>query len=171
VVYRSFELDPSRDTIESVEDMLTSRYGPQAREMEQRVADMARAEGLGYRTDREVGNTFTVHRVQHLARAHGLERGMVTALFHANFAEARSLFTGDTLLDVAVSVGLDKSDVQHVLDDPTVYADDVRQEERDAKQLGAQAVPFFVFDRRVGVSGGQPAEVFAQALKQAWDAD
>jgi predicted DsbA family dithiol-disulfide isomerase len=171
VVYRSFELDPSRDTIESVEDMLTSRYGPQAREMEQRVADMARAEGLGYRTDREMGNTFTVHRVQHLARAHGLERGMVTALFHANFAEARSLFTGDTLLDVAVSVGLDKSDVQHVLDDPTVYADDVRQEERDAKQLGAQAVPFFVFDRRVGVSGGQPAEVFAQALKQAWDAD
>jgi predicted DsbA family dithiol-disulfide isomerase len=170
VVFRSFELDPSRDTVESVEDMLTSRYGPQAREMEQRVAEMARAEGLGYRTDREVGNTFTVHRVLHLARAHGLERELMAALFRANFAEAQSLFTGDTLLDVAVSVELEKADVQHVLDDPSVYADDVRQEERDAAQLGAQAVPFFVLDRQIGVSGGQPAEVFTQALKQAWDA-
>ncbi|MBP2327588.1 putative DsbA family dithiol-disulfide isomerase [Kibdelosporangium banguiense] len=171
VVYRSFELDPSRDTIESVADMLTSRYGPQAAEMEQRVAEMARAEGLGYRTDREVGNTFDVHRVLHLARAHGLEHELMTALFHANFAEARSLFTGDTLLDVAVTVGLEKADIQRVLDDPAAYADDVRQEERDAAELGARAVPFFVLGRRVGVSGGQPTEVFAQALRQAWDAD
>ncbi|MET0235215.1 MAG: DsbA family oxidoreductase [Kibdelosporangium sp.] len=170
VVFRSFELDPGRDTIESVEDMLTSRYGPQAREMEQNVAALARGEGLGYRTDREVGNTFEVHRVLHLARAHGLESELMTALFRANFAEARSLFTGDTLLDVAVGAGLDKADVRRVLDDPAAYADDVRQDEREAAQLGARAVPFFVLDRRVGVSGGQSAEVFGQALRQAWDA-
>jgi predicted DsbA family dithiol-disulfide isomerase len=168
VVYRSFELDPSRDSIESVEQMLVSRYGPQAREMEQRVAEMARSEGLGYRTDREVGNTFDVHRVLHLARAHGLEQALMTALFQANFAEARSLFTGDTLLDVAVSVGLDKAEVQRVLDDLAVYADEVREEQREATRLGSSAVPFFVLDRKIGVSGGQSTEVFAQALRQAW---
>jgi hypothetical protein len=55
-----------------------------------------------------------------------------------------------------------------VLDDPTAYADEVRQDEREAHELGATGVPFFVVDRRYGVSGGQPAEVFRQALEEAW---
>jgi predicted DsbA family dithiol-disulfide isomerase len=55
-----------------------------------------------------------------------------------------------------------------VLADPTAYADDVRADEREAAELGANGVPFFVLDRKYGVSGAQPAEVFAQALTQAW---
>jgi predicted DsbA family dithiol-disulfide isomerase len=65
---------------------------------------------------------------------------------------------------------LDKTEVQRVLDDPAAYADAVRHEEREAAQLGATGVPFFVLDRRFGVSGGQSADVFAQALRQAWNA-
>lgn len=170
VVYRSFELDPGRDTVEPIEQMLATRYGPQAAEMEQQVAALARGEGLGYRTDREVGNTFDIHRVLHLARDKGLEHELMTAMFEANFADARPIFTADTVVDVAVSVGLAKADVQRVLEDKTAYADDVRGEQSEAAQLGARGVPFFVLDRKVGVSGGQPTEVFAQALRQAWDA-
>lgn len=55
-----------------------------------------------------------------------------------------------------------------MLADPQAYADEVRADEREAAELGANAVPFFVFDRRYGISGGQPADVFAQALEQAW---
>jgi predicted DsbA family dithiol-disulfide isomerase len=168
VAYRSFELDPSREGVEPVEEMLAQRYGPQASEMEQRVAALAQGEGLGYRTDRYVGNTFDVHRLLHLAREHGVEHELITALFRANFAEARSLFTGDTLLDLAVEVGLDSEEARRVLQDPTAYADAVRAEEREAAQLGATGVPFFVLDRRLGVSGGQSVDVFTQALRQAW---
>ncbi|MCE7004020.1 DsbA family oxidoreductase [Kibdelosporangium philippinense] len=170
VVYRSFELDPSHAGVQPVQDMLVERYGPQASGMEDQVAALAKGEGLGYRTDREVGNTFDLHRVLHVARAKGLEHEMVSALFEANFAQARPIFTDDTVVDVAVEVGLDKADVLRVLADKTVYADDVRAEEREAAQLGARGVPFFVLDRKVGVSGGQPTEVFARALRQAWDA-
>lgn len=171
VVYRSFELDPGREGVEPIEQMLTARYGPQAAEMEQRVAALAEAEGLGYRTDREVGNTFDLHRVLHLARAKGVENEVLNAVFDANFAQARPIFTAaDTVVDVAVAAGLDKADVQRVLDDPTLYAEEVRAEQREAAQLGARAVPFFVLDRKVGVSGGQSVDVFAQALRQAWDA-
>ncbi|SMC71162.1 Predicted dithiol-disulfide isomerase, DsbA family [Kibdelosporangium aridum] len=170
VVYRSFELDPSRAGVEPVEDMLAARYGQQASEMEKQVAALAQGEGLGYRTDREVGNTFDLHRVLLLARDKGLDHEMLTALFEANFAQARPIFTVDTVVDVAVGVGLDKADVLRVLEDKTAYADDVRAEEREAAQLGARGVPFFVLDRKVGVSGGQPTEVFARALRQAWDA-
>jgi predicted DsbA family dithiol-disulfide isomerase len=57
-----------------------------------------------------------------------------------------------------------------VLADPAAYADEVRADEREAAQLGANGVPFFVLDRKYGVSGAQPAEVFTQALSQAWGA-
>ena len=55
-----------------------------------------------------------------------------------------------------------------MLADPEAYADAVREDEREAAELGANGVPFFVLDRKYGVSGAQPAEVFAQALGQAW---
>lgn len=170
VEFRSFELDPTRDKhdIQPVEKMLTEKYGPQAAEMEQRVAELARGEGLGYRVDREVGSTFDAHRLLHLAREHGLENDLVAAVFEANFADAQPLFTGDTLLRIAVTTGLDEDDVRRVLDDPTAYADAVRQEEREASALGATGVPFFVFDRRIGVAGGQSVETFVQALDQAF---
>ena len=48
------------------------------------------------------------------------------------------------------------------------YADDVRAEEHEATQLGINGVPFFVIDRRYGVSGAQPADVLLQALERAW---
>jgi predicted DsbA family dithiol-disulfide isomerase len=172
VEYRSFELDPTRDKqdVEPIEQMLTQRYGPKAHEMEQQVAALARSEGLGYRVDREVGSTFDAHRLLHLAREHGVENDLVTAIFEANFAEAQPLFTGDALLKLAVRVGLDEAEAGRVLDDPEAYADAVRQEEREAAALGATGVPFFVIDRRYGVSGGQSTEVFTQALQEAWQA-
>jgi predicted DsbA family dithiol-disulfide isomerase len=170
VGFRSFELDPSRgrDDVVPIQRMLSERYGPTAGEMEERVAGLARAEGLGYRTDRHVGSTFDAHRLLHLARAHDLEADLVTALFTANFAEAQSIFTTDGLLDIAVKTGLDKDDARRVLDDPDAYAQDVRAEEAEAAALGATGVPFFVIDRRYGISGGQPVDVFTQTLERAW---
>ncbi|MFI5606420.1 DsbA family oxidoreductase [Amycolatopsis sp. NPDC051903] len=170
VTFRSFELDPARSGVEPVQRMLAAKVGPQAAAMEERVAGLVRAEGLGYRLDREVGNTFDAHRLLHLARERGLEHELVEKLFEANFAEARPLFTGDTLLGVAVEAGLDRDEASRVLADAGAYAYAVRAEEQDAARLGATGVPFFVLDRRFGIAGGQSVEVFSQALAQAWQA-
>jgi predicted DsbA family dithiol-disulfide isomerase len=173
VVHRSFELDPNaaRDTA-LVVDMLARKYGrtrEEARAMEEHVASNARAEGLEYRTEgRDNANTFDIHRLLHLAKARGLQDRMLTLAYRANFAEERSVFDPETLVALAVEAGLDEQEVRTVLSDTTAYADDVRADEREAAELGATGVPFFVFDRRYGVSGGQPAELFTQALEQAW---
>ncbi|CAM5700139.1 DsbA family oxidoreductase [Streptomyces violaceorubidus] len=74
----------------------------------------------------------------------------------------------ERLVELAVGAGLDADEVRAVLADPAAYADEVRADEREAAQLGATGVPFFVLDRAYGVSGAQPAEVFTQALTQAW---
>ncbi|MEU3748878.1 MULTISPECIES: DsbA family oxidoreductase [Streptomyces] len=174
VVHRSFELDPHRAKGDTgpVLEMLAKKYGrtlDEARAMEQHVADNAHAEGLGYRTDgRDHGNTFDIHRLLHLAKARGRQSELLDLAYRANFAEERSVFDTETLATLGVEAGLDEAEVRAVLADESAYADAVREDEREAAELGANSVPFFVLDRRYGVSGGQPAEVFTQALEQAW---
>ncbi|MEU6380526.1 DsbA family oxidoreductase [Streptomyces sp. NPDC046909] len=178
VVHRSFELDPGRakGDVQPVIKMLTKKYGmseAQAQAGEENLGAQAAAEGLDYRTrDRDHGNTFDMHRLLHLAKAEGKQDELIQIFYKANFAEERSVFAeGDErLVELAVAAGLDADAVRKVLADPSAYADDVRADEREAAELGANGVPFFVLDRKYGVSGAQPAEVFTQALTQAWGA-
>lgn len=174
VVFRSFELDPQRPEgkTEPVIGMLAKKYGmneAQARQAEERVAQNAREEGLGYLAEgRDHGSTFAIHRLLHFAAAKGLQNELLNLAFAANFAEERSVFDRERLLDLAVEAGLDRAESAAVLDDPQAFAAEVREDEREAQELGVSGVPFFVLDRRYGVSGGQPAEVFTQALDEAW---
>lgn len=176
VVHRSFELDPHRakGDVTPVLTMLTRKYGmseAQAQAGEDNLGAQAAAEGLEYRTrGRDHGNTFDMHRLLHFAKEQGRQDELIQILYRANFAEERSVFTeGDErLVELAVAAGLDAEAARTVLADPAAYADEVRADEREAAELGATGVPFFVLDRKYGVSGAQPAEVFAQALTQAW---
>ncbi|MFI1167848.1 DsbA family oxidoreductase [Streptomyces sp. NPDC020801] len=176
VVHRSFELDPHRakDDVQPVLTMLSRKYGmseAQAQAGEENLGRQAAAEGLAYRTrGRDHGNTFDMHRLLHLAKERGKQSELLDALYRANFAEERSVFSGgdERLVEPAVTAGLDADEVRKVLADPAAYADEVRADEREAARLGATGVPFLVLDRTYGVSGAQPAEVFAQALTQAW---
>ncbi|MEV6248519.1 DsbA family oxidoreductase [Streptomyces sp. NPDC051742] len=174
VVHRSFELDPNRakGDREPVLKMLAEKYGrtlAEARAMEAHVASNAHSEGLGYRTEgRDHGNTFDIHRLLHLAKDRGRQSELLDLAYRANFAEERSVFDTETLVALGVEAGLDETEVRAVLADESAYADAVREDEREASELGANGVPFFVLDRRYGISGGQPAEVFTQALEQAW---
>lgn len=171
VAYRSFELDPGqpKEPTETVFSMLSRKYGlspAEARSAEGRVAGLAEAEGLGFRLDRPVGNTFDVHRVLQYGRASGIQRELVAAVNRAYFAEGRAVFDEDVLTDVATGVGAEAAEVRRVLAGDA-YADAVRQDEREARELGIGGVPFFVFDGALGVSGAQPTATFAEALRQA----
>ncbi|CAL9418582.1 hypothetical protein SUDANB15_01794 [Streptomyces sp. enrichment culture] len=174
VVHRSFELDPGRakDDIQPVITMLTRKYGmseAQAEAGEDNLGAQAAAEGLPYRTrGRDHGSTFDMHRLLHFARERGRQTELLDLLYRANFAEERSVYDDERLVELAAAAGLDADAARRVLADPEAYADGVRADEREAAQLGATGVPFFVLDRAYGVSGAQPAEVFARALDQAW---
>ncbi|MGY0066547.1 DsbA family oxidoreductase [Streptomyces sp. QTS137] len=175
VVHRSFELDPGRakDDIQPVLSMLTAKYGmsrAQAEAGEDNLGAQAAAEGLPYRTrGRDHGGTFDMHRLLHFAREEGRQVELLDLLYTANFAEERSVFgDDDRLLELATAAGLDTDAARAVLADPEAYAAEVREDQREAAELGARGVPFFVLDRAYGVSGAQPAEVFTQALTRAW---
>ena len=172
VVFRAFELDPDypEGERETPVSMLTRKYGipeAQARAADARVTGLAEAEGLGFDSSRPVGNTFDIHRVIHLGREKGVQQELITAVNEAYFAHARRVFDRDVITEVAAGAGLDASAVREVLDGDA-FADAVRQDELEARQLGISGVPFFVFDMALGVSGAQPAETFTSALNQAW---
>jgi len=171
VVYHAFELDPSAPASrgETNLEMLSQKYGltpEQARQADGQVGALARAEGLGFDSERPIGNTFDIHRVIGLALAEGVQPDLVSAVDQAYFAKAEQVFDPAVLTDVAVRAGLDRAAVSAVLDGDG-YAAEVRQDETQARQLGISGVPFFVFDMRVGVSGAQPTELFTRALDQA----
>ena len=71
-------------------------------------------------------------------------------------------------MELAVEAGLDEAQAAAVLADTSAYAEDVRKDEQEAQMFGATGVPFFVIDRKYGISGGQPVDVFANALDEAW---
>ncbi|NEW47330.1 DsbA family oxidoreductase [Nocardia cyriacigeorgica] len=175
VVHRSFELDPTLPADESgpVIAKIARKYGiseAQAAANERGIGAQAAEYGLPYLTEgRDYGNSFDMHRLLHHALALGVQDALLDAFYRANFADERSLF-GDheRLVEVAVGAGLDEAGVRVVLADPSAYADDVRADEQEAAQLGANGVPFFVIDRKYGVSGAQPAALFSKALDQAW---
>ncbi|MEC3919724.1 DsbA family oxidoreductase [Nocardia sp. CDC160] len=175
VVHKSFELDPTlpRDHSDAVVPHIAEKYGiseAQAAANERGIGAQAEAMGLTYLTSgRDFGNSFDMHRLLHFAHEQGKQEQLLDALYAANFAQEEPLFgDAERLVRVAVSAGFEESAVRAVLDDPNAYADAVRADEAEAAQLGARGVPFFVLDRKYGVSGAQPSEVFAQALAQAW---
>ena len=174
VIYRSFELDPTfpaGGSGQSNLQMLSQKYGmtpDQAREAEGKLGELARAEGLGWDSERPVGNTFDIHRVVHLGLVQGRQPAVVSAVNEAYFARAEQVFDPKVITGIAAEAGLDPAEVDQVLGSDA-YADEVRQDEAQAQQLGISGVPFFVFDMRLAVSGAQPTELFTQALDQAWE--
>src|ERR1700745_4232779 len=158
VVYRSFELDPDAlDTGETNIQMLSKKFGlpiAQARQAEERVAGLARAEGLEYEPERPIGNTFDLHRVIHLGRDKGVQAGLISGIYQAHFAQSRPIFDAGVITTVATKAGLDADDVRDVLGSES-YADAVRGDEAQARELEISGVPFYVFDMALGVSGEQ----------------
>jgi predicted DsbA family dithiol-disulfide isomerase len=173
VLFRSFQLDPStpKDSDQSLEEMLSTKYGTsrdEAREMNQRVSDIAAGVGLRYDlAAAHPANTFDAHRLLHFAAANGRQAELKERLMRAYFTEGRRIGDHGVLAELAADVGLDQKAAAAMLagDD---YAEDVRADVALARDFGANGVPFFVFDRRYGVSGAQETDVFRQVLDQVW---
>ncbi len=174
VEYRSFELNPNApsEVDGSLEEGLARKYGlslEQARALNARVVEAAAGEGLQYRFDiAKRGNTFDAHRLLHLAASDGLQAAMKERLMAAYFLEGRAIGDPETLVELAGEVGLDPRRARAALESGE-FATDVRADEREATELGITGVPFFVIDRRYGVSGAQPPEVMLKALAAGWD--
>jgi len=173
VTWRSFELDPAAPAEREGEraERLAEKYGmsvERALEMERQMTDTAAGEGLDFRFDlARSGSTFDGHRVVHLAGEHGLQDAMKERLLRAYFGEGQLMSDRETLVRLAVEVGLDEDEVRGMVASDR-FAEEVRDDERTAHAFGISAVPTFVVDRSIGVSGAQPPEALLELLREGW---
>jgi predicted DsbA family dithiol-disulfide isomerase len=178
ISWRAFELDPSApralDLSVSYAARLAAKYGRSVEDAAGMISNMAGvARGDGIEMDFEnirPGNTFDAHRLRHLAAEQGLGDDAKEALFKAYLSDGRCVGDRETLLAIGVELGLQASAVMAALESDA-YADDVRGEEAAARAIGITGVPFFVFDRRFGVSGAQSSAMLLGALTQAWESE
>src|SRR3712207_4523035 len=179
VAWKAFELDPTgasapAGTVVGPQDQarrLAQKYGTDVGSAQRMVDDVvaqAAADGLEYRLDRAIpANTVDAHQVIHLAGLRGVQDAVNERLLRAYFTEGEAVGDRDTLVRLAAEAGLDADEVRAALDEGR-YVGAVRADEAEAQALGIRGVPFFVVDRKYGVSGAQPAEVLRQVLDKAW---
>ncbi len=176
IVYRSFQLDPAAPGVpdQSVAEHLGAKYGGGAsagQQMVDRVEAVAAEEGLLFRLgEAQRANTIDAHRLLQLALAEEgpVEQGRLKEeLLSAYFLKAQNVADHEVLRRAAKEASLDAGRVDAVLASDE-YAAAVEQDIREAAALGANGVPFYVIDRRYGVSGAQPAETFVEVLDRAW---
>jgi predicted DsbA family dithiol-disulfide isomerase len=169
VRWRSFELDPTAPAARerSGAEHLAEKYGmsvEQARERQQQLRDMAAADGLDMRLDLTRGaNTFDGHRLLQLAAEHGLQDAMKERLMAAHHTEGELISDHATLVRLAGEVGVPGAAEMLATDR---FAAEVREDEQTARGFGINAVPCFVVDRRIAVSGAQPPAVLLQLLRE-----
>jgi predicted DsbA family dithiol-disulfide isomerase len=132
-----------------------------------RVVTAAGEEGLEYRPDqvKRQPNTIDCHRLIHWAEAQGKSAEMKQRLMELYFRDGGDLTDIDVLVQAAADCGLDADDVRRRLatDQDVVL---ISTQAQEAADKGISGVPTYVFAGKYAVSGAQPAEQLARAIRQ-----
>lgn len=175
VEFKSFELDQNAPIYSgiSIHEAIATKYGmsvEQAKQNNVQLGQHAKTVGLTFNFEEmKPTNTFDAHRLAKFAEEKGKEKDITENLLYAYFSEAKNLSEPNTLADIAEASGLDRQEALQVLNNKTLYANDVRIDEGIAQQFGISGVPYFIINRKYAISGAQPLETFVGALQKVWE--
>nr|WP_298001476.1 DsbA family oxidoreductase [uncultured Flavobacterium sp.] len=173
IEWKSFQLDPTMPDVaeESQEDYLVKRKGmsrEQVQGMLQNVTAMAKEAGLDFNFDQSIMvNSQKAHQLIQFAKSKGLGNEIEERLFQAYFTEGKNVADITTLTELGKEIGLDENELQVAFNDDK-YLYQMKQDIQEAQNIGVRGVPFFVFDRKYGVSGAQPTEAFLETLNKSF---
>jgi predicted DsbA family dithiol-disulfide isomerase len=150
------------------EEYVARKFGARGKGVNERVVMTGRQVGIefDYGKMKVQPNTLNAHRLIHFAESAGRQDELSEELFKAHFTEGANLTDRDTLAAVAARAGLDRKAVAGYLasdeDRELIQKADV-----EARSAGIGGVPFFIFNRKIGVSGAQDADTLLEAMEQA----
>lgn len=169
--FQPFELNPQLGPEgEDAVEHLKKKYGmADAQVAANQEAIRRRGAELGFTFDmarrRRIYSTFDAHRLLHWAALEGRQAALKHALLRTYFTEGLDVSDHATLAQVAETTGLSGEHARAILAS-SQYAEEVRAEERFFIENGIQAVPAIIIEQRHLISGGQPVDVFENALRQ-----
>lgn len=171
--FQPFELNPAMGPEgEDLGEHLARKYGSTAAQQAQvraSIAERGASVGFSFNLDGRgrVVNTFNAHRLLHWAGELGADRQLALkrALLDAYHGRAERVDHDAVLLAAVRQAGLDEARARQILATDE-FAASVRAAESRWQQAGIHSVPAIVINERHLISGGQPPEVFEQALRR-----
>ena len=171
IKFHPFELNPNMpEDGQNLREHIMEKYGiSEQQSVENRARLVQAGKELGFAfnftDDSRMQNTFKAHQLIHFAAQNGLEEEMKLSLFNAYFTDGKDVNDLGVLVELAESVGLDKTEAEAVIKSEK-YAQAVREEETIWMQRGIQSVPTFVIGNQ-GVAGAQEPATLAAFISQA----
>jgi len=172
IQWKSFLLNPDlvSDPKKGMVDSLSESKGwskEQTEQILQQVTEMAATENLAFDfSQAKVANTMKAHRLLQYSKSEGKGNEMKEALLSAYFIEGKNVDSDEELLMLSENIGLDKTLVQQFLTTDGM-SQEVMKDVDESQEIGVRGVPFFVVDRKYGISGAQPVEAFVETLQKA----
>jgi predicted DsbA family dithiol-disulfide isomerase len=169
--FQPFELNPDMPPEgENTTEHVQKKYGSTA-ERSAAARNAIREAGanfgfdFNYNSESRIWNTFDAHRLLHWAGLEGKQLEMKEALFAANFTQQKSTSDHAVLVEAAKAAGLDGDRAREILESDEFIAE-VRAEQAVWRNRGINAVPSVIFEGRWMIQGGQPPQIFEQAIRQ-----
>lgn len=173
IEWKSFQLDPTIPKMTervNVYQYLADSKGislEQSKAMHDNVVEMAKNVGLEYNFSiAVVANSFDAHRLIQYSKTKGLGDEAEEALFAAYFTNGVDISDLNALQEIGTTIGLEPVELKDILHSDA-FAYEISQDIQEAQNIGVRGVPFFVIDRKYGLSGAQPIDVFVDALSKA----
>ena len=174
IEWKSFQLNPELkiNKPQSIHEYLAEAKGwtiEYAKQMGEQVTSMAEEVGLNFNMEATVvANTMNAHRLIQFAKTKNLGNAIEEALFKAYFMEGKNIDSQEALIEIASNIGLNLDEARKALHEKQ-YSEQIEFDAYEAQQIGVRGVPFFVFNRKYGIYGAQPLEVFTRTLNQAYE--
>ena len=168
ITWRPFQLNPEMpDGGLDRRQYLEAKFGgPEgAKEVYDRIRGAGRSAGLdlNFEAIPRTPNTVNSHRLIHRATALGKQDEIVEALFRAYFLEGQDIGSIDTLVARAAAVGLPEAEIRAYLESDE-DAELIRGQDAQAREMGVQGVPCFIFNNKYAVSGAQEPATFLKVF-------
>lgn len=153
------------------EDYVSQKFGDRADSIYERVAGVGTEVGIPFAFDRiaRQPNTVVAHSLIAVSEPGLLQDAMVEAFFKAYFLEGRDLTEASVLMDVAESAGMTRAVAEQHLQNSALHSQTI-DSDKAAREMGITGVPFFIFNRQVGLSGAHESETLLQGMVEAMNA-
>ena len=169
IEWKPFQLNPTlpEDGMARAQ-YIEQKFGGNAGPVYARVAQVGASVGIAFEFERiaRQPNTLAPHALIDLAGTHGVQDALVEALFQAYFIDGADLTDSAQLTRIAVSAGLPQAQVEACLASDSTRRR-IEAADHHARAIGVEGVPFFIFNRRLAVSGAHEAQTLLEAMLQA----
>jgi len=169
--YIPFELNPDMSSEgESIEVYLMRRNNwtqEQYLHYREGLIETARKAGLIYDYDKRTHyfNSAKAHRLIHFAQKFGKQEAVVDALTERYFTQGVNVDEYDNLLNIAISIGLDRKQAEQSLLSEEVF-ETIQKKYNRVKNLNVRSVPAFIINDKTLVQGANSVEFFIQYFER-----